>query len=74
MLMSTGMTYAGAFAASIAAFSSNPDRAATALLSDSLPSAMLYVRLSASVATVSHDLDRAMRNAHLRSVTIVDLI
>lgn len=72
MLMTTGMTYAGALAASVATVGANPDGTVTVLLSDRLPS--LYVRFTAPSQDVSQPVDRAIRAAHRRSVTVVKLI
>jgi hypothetical protein len=76
MMVSSGMTLAGALAAGVSGSgvgTAHPVLTAT-LLSDRLPAAALYVSISAPDYTVTQPIDRALRNALLRSTTLVSLL
>lgn len=67
MLYTSGMTFAGAFAASL------PSGELT-LLSDRLPSAVLYVSVPGVSLELTKNIDRAFRSAQRDSTQFLGLI
>jgi hypothetical protein len=75
MHYTTGMTLAGALAASIPAVTAPaPGLETIRLLSDSLPSAVLFVSVTAPCFEISTPIDRALRSAHRASTQLIELL
>ncbi len=70
MPITSGMSLASVLAASLVAHNG-----AGALMSDKLSSAGLYVSVSAHATRgITKDIDAALRAAHLKSVTLVEML
>ena len=75
MHYTTGMSLAGALATSIpAVVAPAPGFADLRLLSDSLPSAVLFVSVSSPSFEVTLPIDRALRAAHRSSTRLIELL
>lgn len=75
MHYTTGMTLAGALATSFpGAAAPAPGVAEVRLLSDSLPSAVLFVSVSSPCFEISTPIDRALRSAHRASAQLIGLL
>lgn len=76
MMVSSGMTLAGALAAGISGSGVAPGQPmlSATLLSDRLPMAALYVSISAPDYAVTKPIDAALRDALLKSTTLVRML